>query len=214
VVANHAHDRIALFGGSFDPPHCGHLAIAQAAADTFRLDLVLFSPTGRQPLKHDHASASFNDRFTMVRLACEDDPRFAASDIDAPHPDGSPNYTVDALEELRRRSPSAELFAISGADSFLTLNQWHEPDRLLELADWIVVSRPGSSLQDLAPLHLSSAQQAKVHFLTTVHEDISSTALRKRLGAGEDCTGLMPPPVAGYITRYGLYRHQPATAAN
>ena len=206
MVANHAHERIALFGGSFDPPHCGHIDIARAAADAFHLDLVLFAPTGRQPLKYDAAAASFSDRYTMVRLACEEDTRFLASEIDAPHADGSPNYTVDTLTELHQRVPGAQLFAIAGADSFLTLHHWHEPDRLLELADWIVVSRPGSSFDALSQLNLSPTQRTKVHLLTTVYEDISSTELRKRLEAGEDTTGLLPPPVAGYITHYGLYR--------
>ncbi len=142
----------------------------------------------------------------MVRLACEADARFLASEIDAPHSDGSPNYTLEALEEMRREMPEAELFAIAGADSFLTLRQWHEPDRLLELADWIVVSRPRSSLDALEGLKLSTEQQAKVHLLETVHEDISSTELRRRLSAGEDCLGLLPGAVAAYIAKHGLYR--------
>lgn len=200
---------MALFGGSFDPPHRGHLSIAQAAADAFGLDAVLFAPTGRQPLKHWLAAALFADRLAMVRLACEADARFLASEIDAPHSDGSPNYTLEALEEMRREMPEAELFAIAGADSFLTLRQWHEPDRLLELADWIVVSRPGSSLNGLhglGELKLSAEQLATVHLLETVHEDISSTELRRRLAAGEDCVDLLPEPVATYVAKHGLYR--------
>ena len=197
---------MALFGGSFDPPHRGHLSIARAAADAFHLDAVLFAPSGRQPLKHWLAAASFADRLTMVRLACEADARFVASEIDVPHVDGSPNYTLESLEEMRREMPEAELFAIAGADSFLTLRQWHEPDRLLELAEWIVISRPGSSLEGLAGLRLSSEQRTKVHLLTTVHEDISSTDLRRRLAAGEDCGSLLPPAVAGYIAKHRLYR--------
>ena len=206
MVERRGRRRVALFGGSFDPPHRGHLSIAHAAADAFGLDAVLFAPTGHQPLKHWLAAASFADRLAMVRLACEADPRFLASEIDAPHSDGSPNYTLEALEEMRREMPEAELFAIAGADSFLTLRQWHEPDRLLELAAWIVVSRPGSSLHGLEGLKLSAAQQATVHLLETVHEDISSTELRRRLAAGEDCVDLLPEPVAAYIAEHGLYR--------
>jgi nicotinate-nucleotide adenylyltransferase len=83
--------RIAFFGGTFDPPHLGHLAIARAAADRLRLDRVLFAPVGSQPLKQDSSVASFADRLAMVKLAITDDTRFAASEIDAPHADGQPN---------------------------------------------------------------------------------------------------------------------------
>jgi nicotinate-nucleotide adenylyltransferase len=167
--------RVALLGGTFDPIHHGHLAVATAAAHTFALDQVIFAPAGRQPLKPEHPSASFPDRLAMTALACDSDPRFSASTIDAPRPDGAPNYTVDALITLHQRFPAATLFVIVGADSFLSLRRWHQPDRLLELAEWIVVSRPGFPLEDpsaLAPLTLTPAQQARVHFLLTLHEDV------------------------------------------
>ena len=89
--------RVALFGGSFDPPHHGHLAIATAAADALRLDSVLFGPAGRQPLKLDGTVTAFEDRLAMVELACLEDPRFTVSEIDAPRADGLPNYTVDKI---------------------------------------------------------------------------------------------------------------------
>src|SRR5580698_4252134 len=97
--------RVALFGGSFDPPHHGHIAIATAAADVFDLDTVLFAPVGRQPLKTDGASASFADRLAMVELACGSDGRFADSDLDTPRDDGRPNYTVDTLASLQEAMP-------------------------------------------------------------------------------------------------------------
>lgn len=197
--------RVALFGGTFDPPHRGHLAIARAAADTFRLDSVLFAPTGVQPLKIGHPITPYEDRIAMVQLACAVDPRFHASSIDAPQPNGAPNYTVDTLAALRQQMPHSELFNLVGADSFLTLRQWREPDRLLTLTEWIVVSRPGSSLDDLPSLHLTEEQRSRVHLLTTVHEDISATNLRKRLTAGESCDDLLPPGVAQYIRQHGLY---------
>ncbi len=124
--------RIALFGGSFDPPHRGHLAIARAAADTFSLTQVLFTPTARQPLKPTGAHAPYPDRLAMVTLACAEAnahlqaPRFTASTLDAPRPDGRPNYTVDTLTTLQQQNPEAELFAIAGADSFLDLPRWHQ----------------------------------------------------------------------------------------
>lgn len=198
--------RIALFGGTFDPPHRGHLAIARAAADAFHLDSVLFAPTGRQPLKAHRTRTPFADRLAMTTLACAEDTRFEASLADAPRADGLPNYTVDTLAGLQRSLPGAALFNLVGADSFLDLPRWREPRRLLELADWIVVSRPGFSLDDLAPLHLDPQQQSRVHLLQSVHEDVSATALRERLRRGDTCIELLPPPVAAYIQRHALYR--------
>jgi nicotinate-nucleotide adenylyltransferase len=198
--------RVALFGGTFDPPHRGHLSVAAAAADTFQLDTVLFAPAGRQPLKHGGATASFADRFAMLSLACIPDPRFAVSSVDAPHRDGTPNYTVDTLATLRRLMPDARLFNLVGADSFLDLPRWHEPDRLLELAEWIVVSRPGSSLEDLSGLNLTQHQPGRVHLLETVHEDVSASALRLRLEAGDSCADVLPAAVSNYIVTHQLYR--------
>jgi nicotinate-nucleotide adenylyltransferase len=205
--------RIALFGGTFDPIHRGHLAIASAAADSFALDQVLFAPVGRQPLKAEAPIASFGDRFAMVHLACSHpesgaDPRFVPSTLDAPHPDGSPNYTVDTLGAIALEYPSATLFALAGADSFLDLRQWRAPDKVLSLAEWIVVTRPEYPVTELEleAIALTPAQRARVHLLTTVHEDVSATELRSRLRAGDPCSSLLPPDVAGYIQSHHLYR--------
>ena len=197
--------RIALFGGSFDPPHRGHLAIARAAADRFSLDSILFAPAGLQPLKGRGAGASWEDRLAMTRLACAADPRFVASTLDAPHPDGSPNFTVDTLVALRGLEPDAMLFALAGADSFHTLAHWREPERLLALADWIVVSRPGHELSDPAGLTLTAAQRGRVHLLDTIHENVAATDLRERLRDGDPCTDLLPAEVSNYIRTHHLY---------
>ncbi|HTD95872.1 MAG TPA: adenylyltransferase/cytidyltransferase family protein, partial [Edaphobacter sp.] len=111
--------RVALFGGTFDPPHHGHLSLATAAADAFHLDTVLFTPSGRQPLKPEGTPTPFSDRLAMTTLACLPDTRFAASNLDTPRPDGAPNYTVDTLEALQHLLPSAKLFNLVGADSLL-----------------------------------------------------------------------------------------------
>ncbi len=204
--------RIALFGGTFDPPHRGHLAIASAAADAFGLDRVLFAPAGRQPLKAKDGASSFGDRVAMVELVCEADPRFTVSLVDAPREDGTPNYTVDALQALRDAMRDASdvsedrLFNLVGADSFLHVRQWREPERLLELAEWIVVSRPGFSLEGLEAMKLTAAQRQRVHVLDGVHEDVAATDLRERLEAGACCTDVLPASVAAYIESHGLYR--------
>lgn len=199
--------RVAFFGGTFDPIHRGHLAIARAAAEQFALDEVLFAPVARQPLKAKTAEASFADRLAMVRLACNgvaSTTKLTASDVDAPRPDEEPNYTVDTLEALASECPNAELFAISGADSFLTLRSWRAPERLLELAQWIVVSRPGFSVC-VASLGLTEEQLARVHLLATVHENVSASNLRLRLRAGEDCSDWVAEPVMQYIRNHRLY---------
>jgi nicotinate-nucleotide adenylyltransferase len=133
---------------------------------------------------------------------------FLVSTLDAPRPDGQPNYTVDTLAALAREYPAADLFVLTGADSFLTMRKWRSPDRLLALAEWIVVSRPEFPLAQaqLAELALAPGQLARVHLLATVQEDVSATELRRRLQAGDPCPGLLSPAVAAYIQAHHLYR--------
>ncbi|MDR3734329.1 MAG: nicotinate-nucleotide adenylyltransferase [Acidobacteriaceae bacterium] len=198
--------RIALFGGTFDPPHCGHIAIAQAAADAFQLDRVLFTPAGRQPLKPNATYASFADRLGMVELAVQADARFAVSTLDEPLADGSANYTVDTLATLADGLNSGDqLFCITGADAFLDLHRWREPERLLTLAEWIVVSRPGFPMESLAKLTLLPPEFARVHLLETVHQNVSATRLREAIAAGLNVDADLPPGVGLYIRQQHLY---------
>ena len=141
----------------------------------------------------------------MVSLACEHDPGFAVSRIDAPREDGRPNYTVDTLDWLRSLYPAQQLFAIAGADSFLDLPRWFQSHRLLELAEWIVVSRPGFDLAQLERLDLLREFTDRVHVLDTLHEQVSASQLRERLAQGEDCSDSIPQNVLGYIQEYHLY---------
>ena len=121
--------RVGLFGGSFDPPHRGHLAVAEAVREKFALDRVLLAPAAIQPLKPDGAQASFADRLRMVELLCEGANGIEASAIDGPQPGGKPNYTIDTLHRLRDElPPDAEIFVIVGADAFLAIRQWKDPD--------------------------------------------------------------------------------------
>ncbi len=213
--------RIGYFGGSFDPPHNGHLTVARAARDRFALDRVLLAPTGRQPLKPDGPVASFADRLRMTELLCADEPRLEASAIDAPRPDGQPNYTVDTLRRLHAQLASASssvtdagrdaalpsltphLFAILGADAFQAFPHWRNPEELLRLAEWIIVSRPGTSqaaFQTPFPNH-----GLRLHFLTDIAEPISATKLRTCLRTDEDCTQTMPMRVRAFIEMHRLY---------
>lgn len=143
--------RIAFFGGSFDPPHLGHLAVARAARDALDLDAVLFAPVGAQPLKPQGSTASFADRLAMTRLAIDRQPGFEISLADAPNALGEPNYTVQTLRDLRAAlPPGGSLFCLMGADSFVSLSRWRDAAEIPFAASLIVASRPGQQLDDLA----------------------------------------------------------------
>lgn len=146
--------RVAFFGGSFDPPHQGHLAIARAARDGFALDAVLFAPVGAQPLKPEGPVARFEDRVAMTRLAIDGEAGFSVSRIDAPRPAGErliPNYSIDTLQKLHADlDPGCTLYCLMGADSFLGLRQWHRAAEIPFVAQLIVASRPGQPLEDLS----------------------------------------------------------------
>ncbi len=146
-----ADSRVAFFGGSFDPPHLGHLAVARAARAAFALDKVLFAPVGMQPLKKEGCAASFEDRLAMTRLAIADEQGFEVSLADAPRgADGhlsKPNYSIETLQRLRSSlPPGCTLFCLMGADSFLTLHHWFRAAEIPFVAPLIVASRPGQLL--------------------------------------------------------------------
>jgi nicotinate-nucleotide adenylyltransferase len=142
--------RVAFFGGSFDPPHLGHLAIARAAREALTLDSVLFAPVGAQPLKPEGSMASFEDRLALTRLAIDGERGFAVSPIDAPKPFAAPNYTIETLRELRAKLPGdGKLFCLMGADSLFSLRRWHRAEEIPFVASLIVASRPGQPLDDL-----------------------------------------------------------------
>jgi nicotinate-nucleotide adenylyltransferase len=135
--------RVAFFGGSFDPPHLGHLAVARAASADLKLDTVLFAPVGAQPLKPHGSTASFEDRLAMTRLAIAGEPGFAISLADAPKPSGAPNFTLETLLALRAEiPPGGVLFCLMGADSFVSLRHWHRSAEIPFVAPLIVASRP------------------------------------------------------------------------
>ena len=197
--------RVGFFGGSFDPPHNGHLAVAKAALQSFNLDEILLAPVALQPLKRGGGHAGFTERLRMVELLCRGEERLAATDIDAPRDDGQPNYTVDTLRRLQEPRPTMELFSIVGLDTFCHLRQWSRPDELLQATQWIVVFRPGSSFEELATLEFSAEQLKKVHQLAAVNVPVSATDIRARLAAGEPCAGLSPDRVLSFIHEHHLY---------
>ncbi len=140
--------RVAFFGGSFDPPHLGHLAVARAARAAFRLDTVLFAPVGAQPLKPEGSASSFEQRLAMTRLAIAGEPGFEVSLADAPKLSREhsfvPNYTLATLEGLRAGlAPECALFCLMGADTFFGLHRWRRAAEIPFVAPLIVASRPG-----------------------------------------------------------------------
>ncbi len=141
----------------------------------------------------------------MAALTCGEDARFAVSNLDAPRADGAANYTVRTLAMLGELLPEAIVFNLVGADTFRGLGRWREPQRLLTLADWIVVSRPGFSLSDPEGMTLTTVERARLHLLDTVHEEVSATGLRARLAAGDVCADMLSAPVAAYIRERSLY---------
>jgi nicotinate-nucleotide adenylyltransferase len=213
--------RIGYFGGSFDPPHRGHLAVARAAAAAFALDTVLFVPTSHQPLKPTGPVAPYADRLAMLTLLCAsaDIPdtasarairvHFKPSTLEAPLPGNVPHYTVDTLQRLcSTLEPDDRLFVLAGADAFLQLPDWRSPDTLLTLADWIIVSRPGFDLARLDALRLTPAQRARTHLLPTLADPTNATTLRAQLAAHASAATLLqglPQSILTYIEQHHLY---------
>lgn len=210
--------RIAFFGGSFDPPHLGHIGIARAAQQALQLDMVLFAPVGIQPLKPHGSTASYEDRTAMTELAIRGLPQFAISFADAPDPNGLPNYTIDTLRRLQHQFPSTKLFQLMGADSFLSLRHWYRAAEVPFVAPMIVASRPGQKLDDLAaalpdglavtedpsteardsetPIRRfifcnASGSTAPFYLLPGLEIEISATEIRQQVGAALDrlCAG-------------------------
>jgi nicotinate-nucleotide adenylyltransferase len=142
--------RVAFFGGSFDPPHFGHLAVARAARSALELDTVLFAPVGAQPLKPSGSTASFEDRVAMTRLAIAGEAGFEVSLADAPRHSGEPNFTLETLLSLRKIVPKeGVLFCLMGADAFLGLREWHRAAEIPFVAPLVVASRPGQHLEGM-----------------------------------------------------------------
>jgi len=212
---------IALFGGTFDPIHAGHVQAALAATRKFSLDRVLFIPTGNPPHKHHDRLTPFPQRYGMVVLACAGDARMIPSLLEAPRPDGKPCYSIDTVRKARRSlDKSDHIFFLIGVDAFLELPLWKEYRRLLDLVDFIVVSRPGfdaneirkvvaeamTSTSDAGQPDLIRLRRSTLHVLRGVHMPIASHDIRKAVGLGRSVTGLVPPLVEEYILKEGLYR--------
>ncbi len=196
----------ALYGGSFDPPHLGHLAIARQVLERFAVNRLVFIPASHSPLKDNTPTASDDDRLEMLRLATEDEPRFAVSDLELRK--GGISYTVDTLRAWRQREPGTDLIFIAGMDSLLTLHAWREPLEIVRLCQFVTFRRPGFPLPSPEELKLppDTARQLLAQVIDGPLLDISSSAIRIRAAGGESLSGLVPSPVAKYISANNLYR--------
>ena len=219
--------RIALYGGSFDPVHAGHITVARSLLKLFALDSVLFIPAHVAPHKREARVAPALQRYAMLVLATQGEAQLKVSsaEIDAP---GKP-YTVDTLSRLQTElGREAQLFFIMGADSWMEITTWREWERVLALSNHIVVTRPGYELSaaHITPLirervvdlrgaaldrikrEVDRSDGLKIYITDAVRMDVSATAIRKLLSEGRDAeiAGLVPPPVAEFIGKYGLYR--------
>ena len=197
--------RVGIFGGTFDPPHIGHLLAVTDAAEALALDRVWFVPNAIQPLK-GAGQGSPHDRLEMVRRLVGEDVRFSVDSIEIDR--AGPSYTVDTLSEFRRRHPDAARFLIVGADVTATFDRWRDPRGIRELAEIVVLQRAGEGGRSEVQEAASRAGNilADARWLETRRIDISSTEIRGRVRAGKSIRGFVPDAVAEYIAAAGLYR--------
>lgn len=221
--------KIAFFGGTFDPVHVGHVAVARAAAKKFALDVIYFAPADIPPHKQKRALADFRHRYAMLALATAGDKRLVPSLIDA-HT-GQPNYSYETVLRLKKSlSNTDQLYFLIGVDAFKEISTWHKPVELLGECDFIVASRPGYSLADAARAlpealrpsvsdlkKLSKKRSGAIrlrhttlHLLAGVDEPVSSTEIRSIAGeAPARLSRYVPRPVAEYIKKERLYIEKP-----
>ena len=235
---------IGLFGGTFDPIHRGHLALARAARERCNLSRILFVPANVPPHKQSQPLSGFPHRYAMTVLATSQEKDFVPSLLEAPQdsdPAGStskkdkaraekPNYTIDTIQQLKKSFKKADrLFLLIGIDAFADIAKWHQAEALFRECAFVVASRPGYSLADVAnalPQKLRPRAEAvrpfqkqaakgdlvlngvNIHLLDEVYQPISSTAIREAAAAGKPLGRFVEPAVADYIKKVGLYKRR------
>ncbi len=231
---------IGLFGGTFDPIHRGHLALAKAATERCKLSRILFVPANVPPHKQRQPLSAFSHRYAMIALATAQEKDCVPSLLEAPgdfETGGSgkqktsamkPNYTIDTVARLKQTSKKADrLFLLIGIDAFEDIAKWHQAEMLFRECEFVVASRPGYSLADVAnalpeslrprvevtrPFHKQAAtgdlvlKGVTIHLLDQVYQPISSTAIREAAAAGKPLGRFVDPAVADYIKKMGLYK--------
>jgi nicotinate-nucleotide adenylyltransferase len=211
--------RLGIIGGTFDPIHVGHLAAARAAQDALHLERVRFIPSARPPHRTDSPDASEYHRLQMVRLAVADAPGWEVSDLELTRE--GPSYTYDTLATIAREGLSPlQMFFITGADAFAEIATWRRYPDVLDRSHFVVVARPGTTLDSLAArlpdlasrmttalaaTRPTRATRPNIILLEAKTPDVSATDIRQRVARGESIAGLVPAAVAAYIDRNLLY---------
>lgn len=188
--------RLGVFGGTFDPPHTGHVLVAGDACEALGLDTVLWIPVAAQPLKDAPPLARPADRRKMVELAIRGDPRFSLDTMELDR--GGLSFTVETLEALAGRHPDAKLVLLTGTDSWASFDRWRDPKRILELAEVAVIARAGEQAAAIGGYTPATVSARRV--------DVSSTEIRDRVRRGLPVTGFVSDAVREYIAEAGLYR--------
>jgi nicotinate-nucleotide adenylyltransferase len=195
--------RLGILGGAFNPPHIGHLVCAQEALVKLELELVLFIPTGTPPHRELEDDPGEEARVEMCELATAGDERFEVSRAEVDRE--GPSYTADTLAELREERPDDELFLIVGGDRAASLPEWHEPERVLELAQVCAFERTGVHREAIAVKIARLKGAARVRFLDMPTIQVSSSMVRRRVARGSPIRYLVPEKVGEYIEEKGLY---------
>ena len=230
---------IGLFGGTFDPIHRGHLALARAARERCKLSRILFVPANLPPHKQREPLSAFAHRYAMISLATAEEKEFIPSLLEAPETSdpqgkekpkatGKPNYTIDTVLRLKQSLKKIDrLFLLIGVDAFEDIAKWHQAEALFRECAFVVASRPGYSLADVANALPESLRPRKevtqpfqkqaasgdlvlngvtIHLLDKVYQPISSTAIRQAAAAGKPLRRFLEPAVAEYVRKTGLYK--------
>ena len=199
--------RIGVMGGTFDPIHNGHLVAASEVQAWFKLDQVVFVPTGQSWQKSEHEVSQAEDRYLMTVIATASNPRFSVSRVDVDR--AGPTYTIDTLRELQDQHKDADLFFITGADALAQILTWRNADEMFELAHFVGCTRPGTSISSDA---LVGLPMDRITLIEVPALAISSTACRNRVHRGEPVWYLVPDGVVQYIAKRSLYRPDPSLA--
>jgi nicotinate-nucleotide adenylyltransferase len=223
---------VAIFGGTFDPVHRGHLNVARAAQKAFNLGRVYFVPAGVPPFKQRQPVTTYHHRYAMVALATRGEKTFLPSLAEAPLVRRTPSFTIHTVRHFRASLPKSDrLFFLLGIDSFLTIANWRQPEALLREVEFIVASRPGFSLADVAralPPSMRPKEAAPLrhrlttgdlvlgrvtlHILAGAEENVSATQVRSSLARGRGVSRFLDDAVAAYIAKMHLYKSAPPHA--
>lgn len=199
--------RIGLFGGTFDPPHLGHLILASEAQTQLGLNRLLWILTPEPPHKLDQAITPVEDRLAMVQLAIADNPAFELSRIELDRP--GPHYTLDTIQLVAAQNPGADIVPIIGGDSLRDLPKWHEPQKLVYACHWIGVMRRPYDRSNLDELESQlPGISSKVHYVDAPLLEIASREIRSRIAEGKSVRYYLPANVFDYISQHHLYQER------